>query len=62
MALSSETWREGPLGLTSIEWLPALLIGLEKLNAGRGRPWVEYSELKDGERATEALVLGENGE
>lgn len=45
-----------------MEGLPALLMGLEKLKAGRGSPVVEYSEVKDGERATFVFVNGENGE
>lgn len=54
-ALSSEVCREGisMAALVSIEGLVlVLLIGREKLKAGRGRfePLVEYSEDTEGER------------
>jgi hypothetical protein len=65
-ALSSEAWRNGKSaeGLTSTEGRLALLIGREKLKAGRGSwdPPVENSEDKDGERGMEGLVNGVKGE
>lgn len=44
--------------------LLALLLGLEKLNAGRGScdPPVEYSEDIEGERGIEGCVNGAKGE
>jgi hypothetical protein len=65
IALSSEGWRDGASkdgALISIEGLLALLSGLEKLNAGRGRPDTEYSDDNEGERGIEGCAMSENGE
>jgi hypothetical protein len=62
-ALSSEACRDTS-GLASWTGLLALLMGLEKLNAGRGswEPPMEYSDEIEGDRATEWFVQGAKGE
>lgn len=62
-ALSSEACRDTS-GLASWIGLLALLIGLEKLKAGRGswEPLMEYSDEMEGDRATAWPVQGVKGE
>ena len=55
--------KDGCCGTSNDGWL-ARLMGLEKLNAGRGtcEPPIEYSELREGDRPWAVCAKGANGE